>query len=250
MATIINQKKQILLLGGLVFIITLAYFVVRYVPKHQELAQLSSQLKSDQTELAYPRYPEVPDEDADELQEQADQLAAQVLGMETAMKGHLDALAGDNDQDIILRVSEIARNNNVKVTENVPFIVPRAETTSQKNNQPQARTTLSQAKSKGERRKLRRERRAATAGSAGAPQTSLGEPEGTLIYQLVNDFPEPRPMQAMALEGNFFDLKSFLQALSSMPFQVTVVRMDVTPKTDVVMQGMPQILRVKMILAM
>jgi hypothetical protein len=248
MATAINQKKQILVLGGLVFIITLAYFVVRYLPAHSELTQLSNQLKADKAELANPRYPEVPDEEVDELQDMADKLVAQVLAMETAMKGYLDALEGDNDQDIILRVSEIARNSNVKVTENVPFIVPKAQTAAQKNNQPQ--TSLSQATTKGERKKIRRERRAATAGSVGTPQTSLGEPEGTLIYQLVNDFPEPRPMQAMTLEGNFFDLKSFLQALGSMPVQVTVVRMDVTTKTDVMMQGMPQVLLVKMILAM
>lgn len=246
MAMAADQKKKLWLLSGLVLILVLAYFGLRFLPKHREISQQAQQLAADKAELANPKYPEPPEEDADELQEQADALAAELNALQTAMKGQMDGLSDpSNGQDMILRVSEIARANGVKVTENVPYSVPKAQPTdaSAKNANP----TPANATSKAERKRLRKAKRTA---SAAGGQINNTEPEGTLIYKLVNDFPEPRPMQALTLEGGFFDLKSFLQALSSMPAQVTVVRMDIATKTDVVTQGMPQLLQVKMIVAM
>ncbi len=247
MAIVIDQKKKLWLLSLLVLVLVLGYFTLRYLPKHREIGLLAQQLAADKNELANPRYPEPPDEDAEDLQEQADALSSELLSLETAMKAQLDGLSGANDQDMVLKVSEIARANNVKITENVPFTVAKAQATTAKNttNNPSPAGPTNKA----ERKRMRKANRAAQQ-SAGGIQSVQGEPEGTLIYQLVNDFSEPRPMHAMTLEGGFFDLKSFLQALSSMPAQVTVVRMDVTTKADVAVQGMPQILQVKMIVAM
>lgn len=246
MVIAIHQKKNLLLLGGLLLIVMLSYFGLRFMPAHQQLVHLSAQLQADKTELANPRYPEVPDEDADALEEQEEKLKAEILAMETAMKANLDALQGTSDQDVILKVSEIARASNVKITENVPFVVQKAQADAQKGKQ--AQPANAQGRTKAERKKLRREKRAA--GANNTMQSGIGEPEGTLIYQLVNDFPEPRPMQAMTLEGAFYDLKSFMRTLGSMPFQVTVARIDIATKTDVQVQGMPQLLQVKIILAM
>lgn len=240
----IDQKKKLWLLGLLVLVLVLGYFTLRYLPKHREIAVLAQQLEANKNELAHPQYPEPPDEDADELQEQADALAAEVSSLDTAMKAHLDGLVGPNDQDMVLKVSEIARANNVKITENVPFNVPKATPSSAAGQAAATAKPLSKA----ERKRLRKAQKAGA--MAGGPQIANAEPEGTLIYQLVNDFEEPRPMHAMTMEGSFFDLKSFLQALSNMPAQVTVVRMDVTTKTDVTVQGTPQLLQVKMIVAM
>lgn len=246
MAIAIDQKKKLWLLGLLVLVMVLGYFTLRYLPKHREIAQLAQQLEANKNELAHPQYPEPPEEDADELQEQSDALAAEAASLETAMKAHLDGLSGPNDQDLVLRVSEIARANNVKITENVPFSVPKATPATTSGQAGAADKPLTKAA----RKRLRKAQRAGAAAGGSGPLVTNAEPEGTLIYQLVNDFPEPRPMHAMTLEGGFFDLKSFLQALSSMPAQVTMVRMDVTTKADVAVQGAPQILQVKMIVAM
>ncbi len=240
----IDQKKKVWLLGLLVLVLVLGYFTLRYLPKHREITLLAQQLEANKNELAHPQYPEPPEEDAEELHEQSETLAAEVLSLETAMKAHLEGFAGPNDQDMVLKVSEIARANNVKITENVPFSVPKATPTSASGQAAVSDKTLTKAA----RKRLRKAQKAGVV--AGGPQIANAEPEGTLIYQLVNDFPEPRPMHAMTMEGGFFDLKSFLQALSSMPAQVTVVRMDVTTKSDVAVQGAPQILQVKMIVAM
>ncbi len=247
MAIVMNQKKKLLLLGGGLLVLLLAYFGLRYLPAHKQISQLNVQLQADKAELANPRYPEVPDEDADELEEVELKLKAEILAMETATQANLDALAGSSDQDVILRVSEIARASNVKITENVPFIVQKAQPAAQKGKQAQPQAAA-QGRTKAERKRLRRDKRAA--GANDPAQSGLGEPEGTLIYQLVNDFPEPRPMQAMTLEGSFFDLKSFMRTLGSMPFQVTMARIDMATRTDVQVQGMPQLLQVKIILAM
>ncbi len=245
MAIAMTAKKQMLLVGALVGLLTVAYVALRGVPAYQSLQQQASQLQADKQELAQPRYPEVPDEDPDELQAQLDALTAEVTALQTAMQGHLDALSTTSNQDQILRISEIARANGVKVTENVPYVVPKAQVATPDKT---ASTSAGPAKTKTERKRQRKERRAITGTSSTSP--TVGEPEGTLIYQLVNSMSEPRPMQAMTLEGSFFDLKSFLQALSSMPAQMTVARIDISTKSDVMTQGMPQGLQVKMILAM
>ena len=246
MAIALDRKKQIWLLGGVIVMLVLAYFMLRYLPKHRELSQLGQQLQAVKAELASPRYPDVPDEDADELQEQATALELEVAALGAAMAAHLDGWAGGDDQDMILRVSEIARASGVKVTENVPFTMPKAQPANQKA--APAATAAVKGSTKSERKRLRKERRAGAA--SGVMQTGIPEAEGTLLYKLVNDFEEPRPMQAMTLEGHFFDIRNFFQSLSSMPSQVTVVRMDISTKTDVLVQGMPQVLQVKMILAM
>jgi len=245
MAIAMTAKKQMLLVGALVGLLTVAYVALRVVPAYQTLQQQASQLQADKQELAAPKYPEVPDEDPDELQAQLDALTAEVTALQTAMQGHLDALSTTSNQDQILRISEIARANGVKVTENVPYVVPKAQVATPDKTAP---TSAGPAKTKTERKRQRKERRATTGASSTSP--TVGEPEGTLIYQLVNSMSEPRPMQAMTLEGSFFDLKSFLQALSSMPAQMTVARIDISTKSDVMTQGMPQGLQVKMILAM
>ena len=245
MALMVNTKQKILILGGLVFLLTLAYASYRYIPANQVLQQQASQLQADKQELAAPKYPEVPDDDPDELKAEADALAVEVVALQTAMQAHLDGLSNGHDQDLILRISEIARANGVKVTENVPYVVPKAQVATPDKTAP---TSAGPAKTKTERKRQRKERRATTGASSTSP--TVGEPEGTLIYQLVNSMSEPRPMQAMTLEGSFFDLKSFLQALSSMPAQMTVARIDISTKSDVMTQGMPQGLQVKMILAM
>lgn len=245
MAIAITVKKQMLLLGALGLLLTVTYVGLRWLPAFQKLQQQATQLQADKQELAHPRYPEVPDEDPEELQAQLDGLMTQVTALQTAMQGHLDALSTTSNQDLILRISEIARANGVKVTENVPYVVPKAQVIKTDKVAP---ATVGLAKTKTERKRQRKEKRAAM--SAGSTNQTVGEPEGTLIYQLVNSMSEPRPMQAMTLEGSFFDLKSFLQALSSMPAQITVARIDINTKSDVITQGMPQGLQVKMILAM
>lgn len=244
MAMAADQKKKLWLLSGLVLILVLAYFGLRFLPKHREIGLQSQQLAANKAELANPKYPDPPEEDVDELQEQADALVAELNALQTAMQGQM-AEVGDagNDQDMILSVSEIARANNIKVTENVAYTVAKAQPTDPKAAQNNPNQPLTKAERK-------RQRKAKKAGLVTGGVINNTEPEGTLIYKLVNDFATPRPMQALSLEGSFFDLKAFLQALSSMPSQVTVVRLDINTKTDVVTQGMAQLLQVKMIVAM
>ena len=121
-------------------------------------------------------------------------------------------------QDILLKISEAARAAGVKISESVPYIVQRVDGTA----------TVEKLKiGKRAQRKLKREARKAEkrGGPAGSVSISQGiiPKEGELIYQLVNDFEEARPLQKMSVEGGYKDIQSFILALSNMQYQVTIV---------------------------
>jgi hypothetical protein len=66
----------------------------------------------------------------------------------------------------------------------------------------------------------------------------------------VNELDSPRPFQRISVEGNFADLQKFLLSLRSLPWQATVVKLDVDVAIQTPPPGVPQPIRVSMIVAM
>ena len=81
------------------------------------------------------------------------------------------------------------------------------------------------------------------------PATGNMPKEGELIYRLVNDLEISRPFQRLTVEGNFADLQTFIHALRAMPWQATVVKLDIDVAIQTPPPGMPQPLTVRMLVS-
>lgn len=79
------------------------------------------------------------------------------------------------------------------------------------------------------------------------------------MYDVVNHLDEARPLQSMTLQGTYFGLVEFIESIRNLPVQVTILSMNIDTQIQIGapnqqnqqnMQGLPQLLRVSLIVAL
>lgn len=246
-----TQREQVLILFVVGILVGGAFALLRYVPQTKVLNQLSATLEKNKQEIKNPKFPEEPEEDIEDLKDRDKQLSAQLDSLRISMETEEKKLAAPNDnQDMLLRISEAARAAGVKVIESVPYLVQRIDADT---------ATATKVDTKKSRSKQRRRAKAlakkgisskVNTGTTGPGAQGAIPKEGELIYHLVNDFDTARPLQKLSVEGSFRDLQTFMLAVTNMQFQTTIVKLDIDVKIQTPPQGVPQPLMVKMIIAM
>lgn len=238
-----TSREQVLVLMVICIFVGGAYGFLRYMPANKALTSLSKEIETNQLAVKTPKFPDPPEEDVEDLEEKEAALTEELTAAEAILETESQKLSPiDKTQDALLKISEAARANNVKVNDSVPYIVQRVVVVKEDPNAPK----LSKKAQKRRDKQLRKQGGAAAlAGGAQGTQPK----EGELIYQLVNGFDEQRPMQKLNVEGSFKDIQSFIYALSNMPEQVTIVKLDIDVKFQAPAQGIPQPLLAKMIIA-
>ena len=77
-----------------------------------------------------------------------------------------------------------------------------------------------------------------------------------MIYEVVNKLDEARPIQLMTLQGTYFGLMGFFEGIKTMPFQVTLLNINIDTQVQIPsqnqknIQGLPQLISVSLILAL
>lgn len=247
-----TQREQVLILIVIAILVGGAFALLRYLPQTKVLNQLSASLEKNKQEVKNPKFPEEPEEDVEDLKDRDKQLTAQLDSLRISMETEEKNLAAPNDnQDMLLRISEAARAAGVKVIESVPYLVQRVDADT---------ATAKKVDTKKSRSKQRRRMKALAkkglsskvnnSGMTGPGAQGAIPKEGELIYHLVNDFDTARPLQKLSVEGSFRDLQTFMLAVSNMQYQTTIVKLDIDVKIQTPPQGVPQPLMVKMIIAM
>lgn len=245
-----TQREQILILIVISIFIGGAYALLRYVPQTKVLNESSATLEKNKEEIKNPKFPEEPDEDAADLKEKEEELLAQLNTLRISMESEQAKLSPTNqNQDMLLKISEAARLAGVKVIENVPYLVQRID--AEAESAKKVDTTKSRSKQRRRIKALKKLGRGAEiyAGTTGPGAQGAIPKEGELIYHLVNDFEQARPLQKISVEGAFKDLQTFIQAVSNMQYQATIVKLDIDVKFQTPPQGMPQPILAKMIVA-
>lgn len=245
-----TQREQVLVLIVVGIFVGGAYALFRYVPQTKALNELSATLEKNKQEIQNPKFPEEPMDDAEDLKEKDGEITAQLNSLRISMETEEKNLAPTSEnQDMLLKISEAARVAGVKVIESVPYLVQRIDA-----DATDAKKKIVSNKSKERRRNkalLKKGQGARiNAGMTGPGAQGATPKEGELIYHLVNDFDEARPLQKLSVEGSFNDLQTFIQAVSNMQYQATIVKLDIEVKIQTPPQGMPQPLMAKMIIAM
>lgn len=246
-----TQREQILIMIVVAILVGGAFALLRYVPQTKALNQLSANLEKNKQEVKNPKFPEEPEEDVEDLKDKDEGLKDQLDSLRITMETEEKKLASANDnQDMLLRISEAARAAGVKVIESVPYLVQQidaeavssAKVDTKKSRSKQRRRMKALAK-KGLSSKV-------NSGVTGPGAQGAIPKEGELIYHLVNDFDNARPLQKLSVEGNYRDLQTFMLAISNLQYQTTIVKLDIDVKIQTPAQGIPQPLMAKMIIAM
>jgi predicted Zn-dependent protease len=215
------------------------------VPQTKQLAELQATVKVNQDKIKNPNFPDEPTEDAEELKDKLEELENAMVNARANLDALEKNLAPTDSQEMVLKISEAARAAGVRVIENVPYVVQRKDgEAANQANKPKI--------SKRGQRKLDREvrKKAQQAGGAAAASANGDIPkEGELIYRLVNELETSRPFQRISVEGSFADLQKFVQSVRTMPWQATIVKLDIDVAIQTPPQGMPQPITARMIIA-
>lgn len=240
----LTNREQVLIFIVIATFAVGGYGLFRFVPELKKLAELETTVEKNIEKVKNPKFPEEPDEDPEELKENQEELEVELADLRANLENLEKNLAPTDNQEMLLKISEAARAAGVRVIESVPFVVQKKD-----GEATQASATRLTKRMK---RKLAKEARekARKAGSIVTTASSINIPkEGELIYRLVNELDNPRPFQRISVEGGFIDLQKFIQALRTMPWQATIVKLDIDVSIQTPPQGMPQPILAKMIVA-
>lgn len=252
----LSAKQQWALLLILTVLIASPYAIKRFWPAYKSLSDNQKRLARDQETIKNPQFPESPDEDEADLRENLDalELNMQNLRAETdALKGRM---APADSQDVLIELSAAARLSNINIIENVPYIVQRvvADNAKTKASSKSKEKPLSRQQQQYQDRLQRRSQRAATraTGQAFGSKGTVGAipRQGELIYDVVNNLDEARPLQLLVLQGTYFSLMSFIESIEKMPTQVTLLNVNIDTQGQSPAQGLPQMVRVSLIVAL
>ncbi len=244
----LNSKKQFLILLVMVLFLMGFYVKLRLMPALSEVGALNKQLKVDETLLNSPNVPEEPFEDIESLEDKVAVLDVELEEL-TAQSANLDnGLPEINSQEVMVKISEAARASRVRIVSNVPFLVKRRASVGPKTGVIEPEQNLSAAQQRAARNAMKRARKQAARAGGGAIGVGVLTQEGELMDKLVNDFDEARPMHEIKIEGTYHSVKSFIEALQGMPWQITVVKINYRLLGQNAVQGYPQPLLVEMII--
>lgn len=242
-----TSREQVLILIVVATFVGGAYGLFRYMPQNKRISAQAQQLEQDKQKIKNPVFPEEPEDDIETLTDQNETLSEQIASAKTTLASYERNLAPTDGQDTILKVSDAARTSGVKVTENIPYIVQRKEAETASKNKPKISARMQRKLDKEARKRAQKQ-----GGQLVSADGAIGgvPKEGELIYHLANDLESARPFQQLTLEGSFYDLQKFIQALSNMQYQITIVKMDIEMKIENTIAGTPQVLQARMVIAL
>ena len=222
-----TNKQQLIWSLSIVLVTVLLYTFVRFLPELNMINALQSEVKSTQKKLAKQRKKKAPSENLD-------QLLAQIHDKERAIAVNKDhaaqlesRLAAFDSQELRLRISQLASQSQLNI----------------KTNQA-VRTFAASNKVAQKNSKNKKSKNALNTGNTVLPSThslmSRMAP-GTMLY---------RPMQRLTLHGYYSNIQSFIYGLDNLPWQVTVVKLNLKKMPVMPPAGLRQLLSAEIVLAL
>ncbi|MFV1922589.1 MAG: hypothetical protein ACMZ63_08300 [Methylotenera sp.] len=247
----VDSKKQFIILIIAASLLMGLYVNFRFLSAVNDVSQLNKQLQTDEALLKSPNIPEEPLEDIDDLKDRVSVLEVELEELTVQSSTLAKNLPEINSQDVMLKISEAARTSRVRIVSNVPFLVRKRPNLSSNSNTA-SNKKLSLAEQRKRERAVRKamQRAKKIAAQSGTTAAGVGAytQEGELMDKLVNDFEVSRPLHEIKIEGTYQNIKSFIEALQGMPWQITVVKIDFSLLGQNTAQGFPQPLIVEMII--
>ena len=239
----LSNREQVLIFIVVATFVAGGYGLFRFVPQLKKLTELQANVIANKEKVKNPQFPDEPMDDIEDLKDKTEALEADLENLHVSLDSVSNSLAPTDSQEMILKISEAARSAGVRVIESVPYLVQKKEPVA-------ANDTNQQKLSKRAQKKLNKSIRKANGANAASGASGSMPKEGELIYRLVNELENPRPFQHIGVEGTFANLQKFIQNLRNLPWQATIVKLDIDVSTQTSPQGLPQLITAKMIVAM
>ncbi len=244
----LTTREQVLIFIVVATFVGGGFGLFRVMPQLKAQTELQATVTKNQERIRNPNIPEEPVEDVEELKEKVAELEAEFADVKVTLANAEKSLAPTDSQDMVVKISEIARATGVRVTESVPYLVAKKDgsNATAQANKPKLSKRAQRLADRAARKRAR-----AAGGAASAQNSAAGgiPKEGELIYRLVNDLETSRPFQRIAVEGNFSDLQKFIQAIRSMPWLAAIVKLDIDVAIQTPPPGIPQPLTVRMLVS-
>lgn len=245
----LSPRTQLIIVIIVSLLILAFYGNQRVLPKYNELSKTSQRLTRDKQHVAAPVFPDIPIDDVELLKEKSETLGTKLSLLNEQFSSLEGSLAPIDTQDALLKISQTARTAGVRVIESVPYIVQRRLSKKEKLAQNASKKPVNiaeQRKARNERKKARRLTK-----KLGLANATIGAKtiEGELMDRLVNGLDEARMLQRVSVQGTFANLKKFIQSIQALPWQITVVKLDMNINTQTPPRGVPQPLTAKFIIA-
>ncbi|AFI84373.1 hypothetical protein Q7A_1547 [Methylophaga nitratireducenticrescens] len=222
----LNKRERMLALAIGVVVILGSYGLLRYQPAKENIESLQKQVLATQIRIAELEIPEESDEVVEDILDQLDEQEAEVAALKERAAIIENRLASRDSQQLRVMISSLAMETGIRIRSNESF-----------NASPV--TQITQASRNNSRQ----------ATNQPAKDMILPVTAGWIARMSPGSMYE-RPLQKLQLEGSYEALRRFLHGLDGLPWQVSVLRMNITKLPVAPLPGMPQPLSIEVILAL
>jgi len=224
----LNTREQILVAVVSIVLFLGSYTLFRFLPENKNIVSLQNQAAKTERKLQSARIPDEPDEGIDELLKQLDDQEQSLQLINEMADGVAQHLAPFDSQQVIIMVSQLARQSGVLVKTSESLKITPIQATSQKKN----------------KKRNKKAKQIVNEANVIFPATRnwIDRMSASTLFH--------RPMQRLILEGDYQSLRSFIHGLDNLGWQVTVVRFKIEKMPMAPMQGFAQRLQSELVLAL
>lgn len=233
-----SLREQVLVFIVAVVLVGGGYGLLRFYPALKALKAINEAVAKTEAHVRTAEIPDLPEDDEDAIIRQIRQADQAMAGLGGSIDTVERRLALPDSQELRLKISDLARTSGVLMLSNQAYV----------NVNPVTAANVSSAP----KRSSRRARRAAAAQPVPVADKNpaiLPRSDG-LLARMSPGTAFHRPMQQLAMEGDFDSIKQFIAELNRLPWQVTIVRFKLETKLTDPPAGLPQRLSANFILAL
>lgn len=223
----LKKSEQILLAIVIVALAIGIYSFFRFIPKNDAIVKLQKQTMQTESKLLSARIPDEPEQSVEELLKKLDDKEQALALTENMADSVSQRLAPFGSQELKVRISELARNTNVRIRTNEVF-------------QTITRVKPNKVKSKSK----------AKAKTVVAKTDIILPANYSWIERMSSKTVFHRPIQRLVLEGDYQSLRAFVHGLDNLQWQVTVVRFNLERMPAAPPRGYAQQLKSELVLAL
>lgn len=218
----LNNKEKGMAIAIIIILLLGGYGYLRFQPKMSEVDSLERQKQATLNRISSMEIPDEPQEKIDEIIAALDdQEKAQEAIEDNAARIEMQ-LAPVDSQELRVRISELARDSGIRIRVNEVLRQEPVRIASNNNRRTTAVT-----------------------------DKELNVPiEAGWIKRLAPGSMFQRPLQRLEIDADYPSLRRFIHGLDDLPYQVTVVRMNIEKLDISPLRGMSQLLKTELVLAL
>jgi hypothetical protein len=235
----LNNREQLLAALAIAAVVAGGYSFLRFLPANRVIADLAQSAEATQNRLLKTEIPEEPIEDIDRLMAQLDDQERAMALTRTQAEALEQQLAPFDSQEMIVSISQLARESQVRIRVNEALKV-----------QAQGNAPVAAANNKKSKKRTKNTKNKPKAADESQDQPVILPETAGWIARMSPGTVFHRPLQRIELEGSYTAIRQFIHGLDELPYRVTVLRLKIGKAPTLAPAGYPQALVSELVLAL